>query len=479
MNTVQRIAKNMTVLLLSKIVSMLFGFFYVMYTARYLGPASFGILSFALALTGIFGVITNFGLDPLTVREVARDRSLAGKYLANGIVLKLLFGSLTFLTVFLVMNFLGHSEITKKVVYIITISAIIAGISNMFNDIYQAFEKMEFMSIGQVVQSACSLIFAITAIKFELDVVYFAMIYLAANLIVLSYNFAVTTWKFLRPKVEVDLSFWKRVLKEAIPFALSLAFISIYYWVDSVMLFYMKGDKVVGWYSASYRIVLILIAFSSLYVTTIFPVMSRLFKFSNKYLNYIYRRSIKYMLLIGIPITTGITLLANRIILLLFGSEYFPSIVILQVLVWSFLFASIGGISGYLLNSIDRQMTLTKIVGCGMILNIVLNIILIPSYSYVGASIATNLARFSVIMIEFATLSKIGFGLGDRMLLDGAIKITISSVIMACFIECFKNMDLILLIILAGLLYFIALYLIKGLDKEDISLLRRVVSWQR
>ena len=56
MNAVQRIAKNMTVLLFARIVSMLFGFFYVMYTARYLGPASFGILSFALALTDIFGV---------------------------------------------------------------------------------------------------------------------------------------------------------------------------------------------------------------------------------------------------------------------------------------------------------------------------------------------------------------------------------------------------------------------------------------
>ena len=64
MNTVQRIAKNMTVLFIARIASMLFGFFYVMYTARYLGPADYGILSFALALSGIFGVIANFGLDP-------------------------------------------------------------------------------------------------------------------------------------------------------------------------------------------------------------------------------------------------------------------------------------------------------------------------------------------------------------------------------------------------------------------------------
>ncbi|WP_297518275.1 flippase, partial [Thermococcus sp.] len=219
MNTVQRIAKNMTVLFLARIVSMLFGFFYLMYTARYLGPANYGILAFALALNGIFGVITNFGLDPLTVREVARNKSLARKYLTNGLVLKLLFGALTFLIVLTVVVLLGYPEITRKVVYIITLSTIVGGLNSLFNDIYQAFERMEFMSIGQILQSALSLVFAIIAIKLGLNVVYFAMIYLSVNLIVLGYHVVVATWKFLRPKIEVDLNFWRSVVREAWPFA--------------------------------------------------------------------------------------------------------------------------------------------------------------------------------------------------------------------------------------------------------------------
>lgn len=108
----------------------------------------------------------------MTVREVARDKTLARKYLANGLVLKLLFGTLTFLIVFVVVNLLGYPEITRKVVYIITLSTIIAGLNNLFNDIYQAFERMEFISIGQILQSVCSLIFAIIAIKLGLNVVY-------------------------------------------------------------------------------------------------------------------------------------------------------------------------------------------------------------------------------------------------------------------------------------------------------------------
>jgi len=90
MNTVQRIAKNTGVLLVSQIASYILGFFFVMYTARYLGAAGFGILSFALAFTGIFGVFADLGLSTLTIGEVARDKSLASDYLGNIAVMKVI-----------------------------------------------------------------------------------------------------------------------------------------------------------------------------------------------------------------------------------------------------------------------------------------------------------------------------------------------------------------------------------------------------
>jgi O-antigen/teichoic acid export membrane protein len=90
MNTVQRIAKNTGVLLASQIASYILGLFFIMYTARYLGAEGLGILSFALAFTGIFGVFADLGLSTLTIREVARDKSLAGKYLGNVAVMKVI-----------------------------------------------------------------------------------------------------------------------------------------------------------------------------------------------------------------------------------------------------------------------------------------------------------------------------------------------------------------------------------------------------
>ena len=157
MNIVQRIAKNTGVLLLSQIVSYILGFFYVVYAARYLGAAGFGILSFALAFTGIFGVFTDLGLRPLTVREVARNKSLAPKYLANVSVMKIILVSITFGLIALVINLLGYPKQTIKVVYLIALSVIFGAFTGMFYSIFQAFEKMEYQSLGQILNSALML----------------------------------------------------------------------------------------------------------------------------------------------------------------------------------------------------------------------------------------------------------------------------------------------------------------------------------
>lgn len=475
MNTVQRIAKNMAVLFLARIVSMLFGFFYVMYTARYLGPANYGILAFALALNGIFGVITNFGLDPLTVREVARDKSLARKYLANGIALKLIFGALTFLIVSLVVNLLSYPEITRKVVYIITLSTITAGISSLFNDIYQAFERMEFMSIGQILQSVLSLVFAITAIKLGLNVVHFAMIYLIVNLIVLAYHAVITTWKFLKPRVEVDLGFWKSVVKEAWPFALSAVFVSIYYWVDSVMLSYMKGNEVVGWYNAAYRLMMIFLVIPSIFNLAIFPTMSRLYVQSKEGLEFAFEQYLRYMIMLGLPLGAGVTLLARPIILLIYGIAYEPSIRSLQILIWSVVFIYLNSPFGRLLESLNKQEKVTRATAIGAIFNIVSNVIFIPLYSLYGASFTTALTELLVLVVLYSYVKNLNMSISNKTtftLIKTVISLSISIVL---FLFISKYLTVMLGIVLFLGCYLILIGITGAYNDEDLKIIKSII----
>ncbi|MBW9221800.1 flippase [Methanothermococcus sp. SCGC AD-155-C09] len=401
MNEIQKILKNISVLSLARIVSMLFSFFYVMYTARYLGPANYGILAFALALNSIVGVIANFGLDPLTVREVARDKNLADKYLVNGIVLKVLFGCLTFLIIFVVVNILGYPEITKKVIYIITAFTIISGISNLFNNIYQAFERMEFISIGQILQSILLLAFAIVGIKFGFDVIYFALIYLAVNLIVLCYNIIVTLWKFLIPKIEVDFGFWKSVVKEAWPFALSSVFVGMYYYTDSVMVGFIKGNFDVGIYNAAYRLSSIFLLVPQIYSLVIFPTLSKKYiKDLEKFrlISLFYTWTIGSL---GILISIIGYLIAPFLILLVYGNEYILSIEVFKILILSIGLSYFTYPLGLILDASNYQKINMNIMFFSIVLNIFLNYIFINFYGVVGAAIATLITRTVFLIARY------------------------------------------------------------------------------
>ncbi len=170
MSKVKTLAKNTTVLLVANIISYLLGFFTTLYTARYLGVEGFGVLSLALSFTGIFGVFTDLGLSALTTREVSRDKSLADKYIGNTVVIKVFLSFLTFGLIALVVYVLGYPETIKNVVYLITFSVIFGAFTGIFNSIFQAFEKMEYMSLNIILNAILMITGVLTVIYFGLGI---------------------------------------------------------------------------------------------------------------------------------------------------------------------------------------------------------------------------------------------------------------------------------------------------------------------
>ena len=158
MSRVRKIAKNTTMLFISQIITYIMGFFITMYSARYLGAEGFGIISLALAITGILVVFTDLGLGTLTVREVARDKSLVDKYTSNVAVIKLMLALFTFILTAVIVYLFGYTDEIKVVVYIITGSTLINALSGIFYPIFQSYEKMEFQSIANVLNSSIMLI---------------------------------------------------------------------------------------------------------------------------------------------------------------------------------------------------------------------------------------------------------------------------------------------------------------------------------
>jgi O-antigen/teichoic acid export membrane protein len=477
LSTVRRIAKNIIVLLIGQVASYTIGFFCIIYIARSLGPAGFGVLSFAIAFAGIFAVFGDIGLQQLSVREIARDKSLTSKYLANISLLKIPLAIVTFGLIALTINLMGYPRDTVIVVYLVGLSVMLGAFALVYYSIFQALEKMEYQSMGQLLSVTVILGGVFIAIKCNFSVIGFASLYLLASIIALIYCLIVIRIKFptlikvgARP-LEFDRSFWLQAIRHALPFGLIAFLVGNYLGIDSVILSVVKGNEAVGWYNAAYKVVLALVFIPSTFFTALFPVMSKLYKSSLESLKLVYERSLKYMLILSIPIGVGITVLASRIVLQVFGVEYEASAIALQILVWNTVLIYTNSAFSFLLYSIDRQTTVVKVMVVTVIANVTLNIILIPAYSYVGASIAAVLSNLATLLMLGFILANTEYRLGLNSLKNAA-KALVSCLAMFVFIRFASSINLFLLVLISALIYFSVLYIVKGFDKQDVAILK-------
>jgi len=475
MDTAKTVGKNILVLFASQIVSMGIGFFYLIFSARYLGPELFGLLTFALAFTGIFGLLLDLGLNNLAIREVARDKSRANEYLSNITFIKLIMGVITFGLTAVVAYSLGYSGETLAVVYLLTLSTIFVAFTASFYAIFQSFERMEYLSIGAILSGLLLLTGAVILIARSAGVVAFAAIYLVCNALVLGYSFFITKRKFHLFKVEVDLDFWGPTIRQALPFGLSGFFTTIYFWIDSLMLSLIQGNQAVGWYNAGYRLVFSLLFIPTVFSAAVFPAMSRFHISSRDSLHMMWKKFIRFMLILGIPIAVGTTLLAGRVVPLIFGEGYAPSVAVVQLLIWSLVFIFVNAAFVRLFESTNKQIIVTKITGLMVIVNVAINLVLIPKFSYVGASIAILITESIALVLLFFLAERELYVLKKTELASVVLKIIGASVLMGLFVAYFHTLNLFLVIVLASLLYFGTLYVVKGIEKEDIMLIKSIL----
>ena len=226
---------------------------------------------------------------------------------------------------------------------------------------------------------------------------------------------------------------------------------------------------------AAYRLMEALIFFPAVYVTSIFPVFSTLYVSSQKPLKSAYEKSFKYLTILSLPIAVGITLLADQIILLIFKSAYIPSILTLQILIWVLPFSFVNYMLGSLLTSMNRQITLLKITICSLAVTVVLNLVFIPMYSYLGAAVVTVATDAFAVALSFYVASKLVSKIKIHQVI---FKPAVACLIMGLFILLFKS-NLFIVITLSVIIYFAALILLKTFTPEDYDLFRQILNIKR
>lgn len=473
MSQVRTIFKNMSWLFISQIIASVCGFIWTILIARYLGVNNYGILGFAISITGILGIIDDLGISTHIVRHIATDKNSAPMYLGNAIPLKLIFSAMKVIITLIILVFLKTNELTITITLLFTLEMIFKSYIGLLNGSFQAFETGKYQGIGNSLLNTTTLIFILISIYSDLGIFGVSISYILANMITLIYEYYVLEKHVTKPKFEMNNAFCKKITLLSLPFAITGILYTVYYSIDIIMLTNIIGNYATGIYNATYKLISVLTLFYSIYTAVIFPVMSKFFKNDKKLLLISYEKSIKYLMMVMIPFAIATMFYSLDIIQLVYGHEYDAASSVLSILIWTVCLLFISGAGNTLLNASHKEVTVTKIYAFAAIFNIVLNLFMIPTFSYIGAAVSTVLSDVLIVLIQTYIIYKLGHRPNKKLYSD-LLKIIIGSSVLGIILY-FLNLNMWIAIPVGIIIYLITIIILKVFDADDKYVIKEVI----
>lgn len=431
----------------------------VVYAARVLGAAGYGIFSYALGLAGFFAFFKNIGVDTILTREVAKQPEKQHYYFATAFWIEIVLLAITaFLIIFVAPFFSGVKEAIVLFPFVALI-IVFDDLKDLFVAFFRGREKMELEALVLVIGNIALLIFGFIALFFWPTPRFFSAANAAASFIGLT-----VAALLLKPFIRSTVGYFTKnlvapILKSAWPFAVGGLAGAFLFNVDIVMLGWWRGTGEIGLYSAAQKIVGILAIFSGFIATVTLPKLSHFAHSDQQKMRHLLESSLKIIFITAFPLVIGGLILKSSIIGFLFGSSYLPAANAFAILLFSILAVHPLAIISTLLFVFDKQAKAIKYALTSSLCNIVLNFLLIPRYGMEGAAVATSIS-FSVYII---LLWRAGKAVCKFHIVSELLKPAVAALAMGFLVYILKTVGIYILINIAvsGAFYFTCLYFLK------------------
>ena len=386
--------KNTSWLLLDRLVRIIGGLFIGIWIARYLGPKNFGILNYALAYVAFFNVFVGLGLNQIVVRELVKYPKLTNYTLGTAFGLKFFGAFLAMIGIYASLFLIQADNVTKLVIFFLTLRMIFQSV-DVVDYFFQAKVISKYTVIARSLAFLSSSLLNIYFILNEYSVVYFALslfidLLLSALFLLIIYHkngHVFKQWRFSK-KIAINL------MKFAWPLALSVFLISIHTKIDQVMIGNMLDIEQVGIYSVAVKLSDAWLFFPAILVSTFMPYFVDLREVDKKLYQYRLIQLYSLMFWMGVFVGLVIMLFGESIISLLFGEVYTNAYMALVFNIWNGIFISQAIARGIWMISENLQIYRLYSNIIVAVLNISINILLIPIYGIAGAAIATLITQF-------------------------------------------------------------------------------------
>lgn len=402
-----RIAGNLLILASGQIVTWILSVLYLLVLGRYLGPSRLGQLSLANSLVAIFALMIPMGTGMVLIRTVARTPERAGEVASIAVLIRCL---LT-IPIPIVLYIYGHlvhlDAATSTAVNILILAMLAEVLFKVVRNTYHGQERMGFIAAIDILTNLLLLGGAWLIVTVHGGVEDFAGLTTCVWVVALALGlyFGRETIRLTRHIAWRDVL---AVMREGLGFWATAIFLTIYFYIDSVILGILAGTEAVGFYAPATRVFSVAFFVPGIISTAVFPILSRLSMTSDRDFAQAGRKSLALVLTCGIPLMVGLFTLAGPIITLLYGSAYGPSTLALMVLALCIPCTFLNGELSNLLVARGQQWRWTAAIGASCVLNPALNFILVPfalqrwQNGALGAAIA--LLATEIFMSVYATL---------------------------------------------------------------------------
>lgn len=465
MSLTRQIAHNTLYQIIGKGLSTILGVVTVALMTRYLGQTGFGQYVTIIAYLQFFGILVDMGLYMILLKRISEPAADEPKIVANIFTLRLISAIIFLGLAPIIILFFPYPAIVKWGVLVATLSILFITLDQVLIGLFQKKLKMHLVAISEFIGKTGLLIFTLLAIYLRLNLLGI----LGAVVLGSFTNFIITylfSRRYVRFSLSFDLLYWRQIIKESWPIAISIALNLIYFKADTVLLSIFKPASEVGIYGAPYKILEVLITLPAIFAGLVTPILTNAFTAKDKErFKSALQKSFNFMAMIALPMIMITAFVAKDVMVFIAGSDFAPSGALLKILIIATASIFIGNLFGNTIVAIGQQKKMIKIYASVAAIALTGYLIFIPSFSYFGAAWMTVVSE---VLICLGSIWMVLHYTQTRLDLKILSKILLAVILTTSILYLLPPLNFILIFLIGIFTYLIFLYLFKGINKEMI-----------
>lgn len=388
-----RVAKNATWIIACKIVQSILGFVINMFTARFLGPSNFGVITYAASLVSFVLPIMKLGLNNIIVQEVVHHPEREGKAVGTMVFMNVISSFVCIIGVTSFAYVANPGEPDTVLVCALYCVTLVFQATEMIHFWFQAKLLSKYTSILGLIAYTLVSAYRIYLLATAKSVHWFALSS-ALDYLLISVGMFVIYAKKKNQKLSIDFKLAKEMLNKSKHYILSAMMTTIFTQTDKIMLKGMIDSDSTAYYGAAAACaVMAQFVFQAL-IDSFRPWIFEAQKKNNGQFEYRLKMLYSFIIYLSLLQSVVMTIFADLIVHVVYGEQYMPAAGALRIVVWYTTFAYLGSVRNIWILANDKQKYLWVINICGASANVVLNFALIPFLGIYGAAIASLITQF-------------------------------------------------------------------------------------